>query len=191
MLTLIAAAVVAVAPLSAMLPMTVDVTTPDGAHHLVPVNHTSGRLLQVCAYRTDDKRVDVSVPKLSELTVATTSMPAAACAPIVVHHTKAAAVFDPGDPIDSDGDLHVVLSAPDNFPGGPTSIAVGCGIITGAAISGAVVAEAVRASEGASEEVAANATNVAVGLWVTSGVAAVGTGFAVAYAWFDAAPESE
>ncbi|MDP2343518.1 MAG: hypothetical protein Q8O67_21340 [Deltaproteobacteria bacterium] len=183
---LVLTALAAFAPVSPLLPMTVDVVTPDGAHHLMPISQSSGRLVHVCADRLDGKVIDVSTPT-TDLSVKTVTVPVPACAVVVVDHGRAHATFDPADPIDSDGELRLVLSAPETFPTGATSIAVGCGMLTGAAIGGAVIAEAVRSAD-ASPEISDGATNAAIGLWLVSGAAAVGTGVAAAFAYLDAAP---
>ena len=155
--------------------MTVDVTMPDRSHRLVPINQTSGRLLEVCADRKDGIESDT----------------VRICAVVVIEHGRARAAFDRGDSIDSNGRLHVVLAAPDAFPGGAMSIAVGCVLLTSGAIGGAVIAEGVRSSDGASADLRDRATTAAVGLWLLSGVAALSTGVAVAFAVLDGAGRSE
>lgn len=173
MIMLITAAfsVAALAPLNPLLPLAVNVTTPDGHHHTLPIDDTSGRLVAVCADNTAGG--------------------AAVCAPVVAGKRGARAAFQRTDPIDSAGELRLRIASPNMGSDGATAIAIGCGLVGGAAVGGAVVAGAVAGAEGATGDTVDNANTAAAGLWILSGAAVVGTGVAVAFAVLDHQPETE
>src|SRR5688572_18501506 len=97
MLTIITAAlsVAALAPLNPLSPLAVDVTTPDGFHHTLPVDNTSGRVVSVCA---DNSAGGAPV-----------------CAPVVAGKRGARAVFQHDDPVvvNSTNELRLLIASPE------------------------------------------------------------------------------
>jgi hypothetical protein len=172
MLTVITAALsmAALAPLNPLLPLSVNVTTPDGHHHVLPIDNTSGRIVAVCA---DD----------------TSGGDAPVCAPVIASRRGLRAEFQQRDPIDSSGALRMQIASPNMGSDGATAIAIGCGLLGGAAVGGALVAGAVAGAEDASTATVAN--TAAAGLWLLGGASAVGTGVAVFFAVLDHAPQIE
>ncbi len=161
----------ALAPLNPLLPLAVNVTTPDGHHHILPIDNTSGRLVAVCADNTAGG--------------------APVCAPVVAGRRGARAAFQHTDPIDSTGELRLLIASPNIGSDGATAIAIGCGLLGGAAVGGAVVAGAVAGDEDATPGTVDGANTAAAGLWLLGGVSAVGTGVAVVFAVLDHRPETE
>lgn len=173
MLLLLAAtaSIAALAPLSPLSPLAVNVTTPDGHHRILPIDNTSGRLVAVCA---DD-----------------TTGGAPVCAPVVAGRRGAHAAFDHDAPVDSNGALRLLIASPDLGSDGATAVAIGCGLLGGAAVGGAVVAGAVAGAEGADADTVDTANTAAAGLWLLGGASAIGTGVAVYFAVLDNAPQTE
>jgi hypothetical protein len=162
----------ALAPLNPLLPLSVNVTTPDGHHHVVPIDNTSGRIVAVCADPTSGGDAPV-------------------CAPVVASRRGLRAVFQQSDSIDSSGALRMQIASPNMGSDGATAIAIGCGLLGGAAVGGALVAGGVAGAEGASADTVDGANTAAAGLWLLGGASAVGTGVAVFFAVLDHAPQIE
>ena len=169
MLLLAATFVAAISPIS---PLTIDVTTRDGAHRAVEVTDADAAPVQVCAHRRNQADAPV-------------------CGDVVSDRYGLRANVDVVDDGEVVFDLRVTRF--DVRAGAPAAVAAGFGALAVAAGVSAVVLGSLSASgavdagaAGAAPVASADVSGLALVCWTVSGASVVGAGVAGFIAWGEA-----